>query len=136
MFARSCAANVLLALLIAAAPGLGAQQSAQLPPTPIDPARLTAHVKEVASDAYEGRGPGTRAEQKVIDYLTKQLTAAGVQPGGDPDGKGGRRWTQAVTLVKSEAGGPITASLSVGGSTMPLQQGDQIAIRSTQLPTA
>jgi len=123
-------------LVILAAAGLAARQGPQLPATPVQVDRLTAHVKEVSSDAYEGRGPGTRAEQKVVAYLSRQLSAAGVQPGGDPDGRGGRKWTQGVTLLKSEAGGPIAASLSVAGATIPLKQGEQIAIRSTQLPTA
>src|SRR6188508_2303813 len=125
---------VFLFMVLAAA-ALAAQQGPQLPATPIQVDRLTAHIKEVSSDAYEGRGPGTRAEQKVVEYLSKQLMAAGVQPGGDSDGRGGRKWTQGVTLVKSEANGPITASISVAGATIPLKQGDQIAIRSTQLPT-
>jgi Zn-dependent M28 family amino/carboxypeptidase len=123
-----------LVLLTAAV--LAAAQTAKLPDTPIDVAKLTAHVKEISSDAYEGREPGTRAEPKVVDYLTKQLIAAGVAPGGDPDGTGGRKWTQAVTLVKSQARGPITASIALAGSTIALKQGDQIAIRSTELPTA
>src|SRR3954451_10529303 len=100
-----------LVLLTAAV--LAAAQTAKLPDTPIDVAKLTAHVKEISSDAYEGREPGTRAEPKVVDYLTKQLAAAGVQPGGEPDGRGGRKWTQAVTLVRSEATGPMTASVAV-----------------------
>ncbi len=132
MLHRSCV--FLLSLLAATA--LAAQQAPKLPDTPIDPARLTAHVKELSSDAYEGRGPGTRAEQKVVDYLSKQLAAVGVQPGGDPDGRGGRKWTQGVTLVQSEAAGPIAASVAVAGASVPLKQGDQIAIRATQLPTA
>src|SRR5205085_9264234 len=133
MFSRPCAS---LAIVVAAASLAAAQGTPALPPTPIQAERLAAHVKEVSSDAYEGRGPGTRAETKVVDYLSKQLAATGVQPGGDPDGRGGRRWTQAVTLLKSEAGGPITASIAVAGATIPLKQGEQIAIRSAQLPTA
>ncbi len=120
--------------VVLAATALAAQQPPALPATPIDAARLTAHVKEISSDAYEGRGPGTRSEQKVVDYLSKQLMAAGVQPGGDADGRGGRKWTQAVTLVQSEASGAMTASIAVGGATISLKQGEQIAIRSTQLP--
>jgi Zn-dependent M28 family amino/carboxypeptidase len=128
-------ASIFLLVVLAAAV-LAARQSPQLPATPIRVDRLTAHVKEVSADGYEGRGPGTRAEQKVVDYLSKQLAAARVQPGGDPDGRGGRKWTQGVMLLKSEASGPITASISVTGATIPLKQGEQIAIRSTQLPTA
>src|SRR4051812_19590269 len=128
-------ASIFLLVVLAAAV-LAAQQSPQLPATPIRVDRLTAHVKEVSADAYEGRGPGTRAEQKVVDYLSKQLAAARVEPGGDADGRGGRKWTQGVMLLKSEASGPIAASISVTGATIPLKQGEQIAIRSTQLPTA
>src|SRR6187431_3239726 len=119
---------VFLFMVLAAA-ALAAQQGPQLPATPIQVDRLTAHIKEVSSDAYQGRGPGTPAEQKVVDYLSKQLAAAGVQPGGDPDGRGGRKWTQAVTLLKSEAGGPINASFAINGATVPLRQGEQIAVR-------
>src|SRR5512147_825964 len=74
-----------LVFVLAAAGTLAAQGTPTLPATPIQVDRLAAHIKEVSSDAYEGRGPGTRAEQKVVDYLSKQLAAAGVQPGGDPD---------------------------------------------------
>jgi Zn-dependent M28 family amino/carboxypeptidase len=133
MSTRSC---VLVLLLASAVATLGAQAALKLPPTPIRVDRLAAHVKEIASDAYEGRGPGTRAEPKTVDYISRQLAMSGVQPGGDADGKGGRKWTQAVALLQSDAAGPITASVAVGGTTMPLKQGDQIAVRSSLLPTA
>jgi Zn-dependent M28 family amino/carboxypeptidase len=133
MFQHSWTSFVVLVVATATAAGQGAPK---LPATPIQIDRLTAHIREVSSDAYEGRGPGTRAEQKVVDYLTKQLAAAGIQPGGDPDGKGGRKWTQAVTLLQSVAGGPVNASFAINGSSVPLKQGDQIAVRSTQLPTS
>ena len=113
---------------------LAAQGSTQLPATPIDAARLTEHVKVLASDAFEGRAPATPAERKTVDYISKQLASIGVQPGGDPDGRGGRRWTQDVALVKSDASG-MKASASVAGTTIPWRQGDQIAVRSTLLPT-
>ena len=131
MSSRSVASLVIVS---AAVVTLAAQTAPTLPATPIQVDRLTAHIKEVSSDAYEGRGPGTRAEQKVVDYLSKQLAAAGVQPGGDPDGRGGRKWTQAVTLLRSEISGTMTASVSVAGGTVPLKQGEQIAVRSSLLP--
>ena len=37
-------------------------------------------TKELGSDAYEGRGPGTPAEDKTIGYIVKRFKAAGLQP--------------------------------------------------------
>ncbi|RBD22311.1 peptidase M20, partial [Xanthomonas oryzae pv. oryzae] len=48
-----------------------------------DGARISRDVKELASDAYEGRSPATAGEQKTIAYLSKQFAEAGLQPGGD-----------------------------------------------------
>ena len=62
--------------------------------TPISPARLAADVKTLASDAFEGRAPGTPGEAKTIDWLVAQFKAMGLQPGGR-DGS----WTQPVPLV-------------------------------------
>ncbi|KAG1242869.1 hypothetical protein G6F65_022776 [Rhizopus arrhizus] len=69
--------------------------SALMAATPkFDGARISADVKELASDAYEGRSPATAGEEKTVAYLSKQFAAAGLQPGGDlKDGK--RLWTQA-----------------------------------------
>ena len=49
----------------------------------IDPARLSAHIRVLASDAFEGRGPATRAETKTVAYITDAFKAAGLRPGGD-----------------------------------------------------
>src|SRR5437016_11975903 len=70
----------------------------EFPESPIDPARLAAHVRTLASDAFEGRAPATLGETKTLDYISGQLAAIGVKPGGEPDGQGGRRWTQDVPL--------------------------------------
>ena len=56
--------------------------------------------------------------------------------GGDPDGKGGRAWTQDVPLAQADIDGTVTTTLTVGGSSKSLRQGDDIAVRATQLPTA
>jgi Zn-dependent M28 family amino/carboxypeptidase len=115
---------------------LHAQRATVLPaPGPIDPERMTAHVKVLASDEFEGRGPATAGEKKTVDYIVSQFKALGVQPGGTPDGRGGRAWTQDVPLAQAEASGPVTASFAVGAAVTPLRQGEDIAIRATQLPT-
>ena len=52
------------------------------------PQRLSQHVQTLGSDAFEGRAPATEGETKTVDYLSKQLQEAGLQPGGDlKDGK-------------------------------------------------
>ena len=79
--------------------------------SPIEVGRLAEHIKVLASDAFEGRGPATRAEGKTLDYLIAQLEAAGVKPGGEHDGKGGRRWTQDVPLAQSDIQGVVRATV-------------------------
>ena len=61
---------------------------------PIDGTAVLEHTKVLASDAFEGRGPGTKGETLTVDYLTRQLKQMGLAP-GNPDGS----WVQAVPLV-------------------------------------
>jgi len=109
-------------------------------PAPADsslsPERLTGHIKVLASDEFEGRAPNTAGETKTVDYIVKQLSAVGVQPGGDPDGRGGRTWTQDVGLAQSVIQGPVAASVTAGGMIKALRQGEEIALRATHLPMA
>jgi len=94
-----------------------------------DPARLSHHVQTLGSDAFEGRGPATRAETKTVNYLIEQLKAAGVSPGGQLVA-GKRTWTQDVPLLKSEIVGQPKLTLNLNGRDMPLTQGQEIAVRS------
>src|SRR4249920_1410722 len=73
----------------------------------IDPQRLSAEVKILSSDAFEGRGPATPGETKTVDYVIAQMKAAGLQPGGDVLKSGKRGWTQAVPLGRFQIQGPI-----------------------------
>jgi len=94
-----------------------------------DPHRLSADVKTLSSDAFEGRGPATAGEVKTIDYVVAQFKAAGLQPGGDvKDGK--RSWTQAVPLLRTEIIGTPSLAVNVGGKAVALIQGEQIAVRA------
>ena len=117
-----------VALLLAGAAVMAssplAAQSARL-----DPARLRSHVETLGSDAYEGRGPTTRAETKTVAYLIAQLKAAGVSPGGSVVA-GKRGWTQDVPLLKSDIVGQPKLTLSISGRDIPLTQGQEIAVRS------
>ena len=104
--------------------------SALMAATPkFDGARISADVKELASDAYEGRSPATAGEAKTIAFLSKQFAAAGLQPGGDlKDGK--RLWTQAVPLLKGDIVGAPSLALSSKGKPQSLTQGQEIAVRA------
>jgi len=104
--------------------------SALMAATPkFDGARISADVKELASDAYEGRSPATAGEAKTIAFLSKQFAAAGLQPGGDlKDGK--RLWTQAVPLLKGDIVGTPSLALSSKGKPQSLTQGQEIAVRA------
>jgi Zn-dependent M28 family amino/carboxypeptidase len=54
---------------------------------------LIKHVAVLASDAFEGRKPFTRAETKTINYLQEQFKALGLQPGN------GNSYLQDVPMV-------------------------------------
>ncbi|MCX7544724.1 protease-associated domain-containing protein [Marinicella gelatinilytica] len=58
---------------------------------------LTDHIKTLASDKFEGRGPGTRGEELTVDHLIKEFKSAGLKPGN------GDSYTQAVPLTSVEA---------------------------------
>ncbi|APR16188.1 peptidase M20 [Xanthomonas citri pv. citri] len=92
-------------------------------------ARISRDVKELASDAYEGRGPATAGEEKTIAYLSKQFAEAGLQPGGDL-ANGKRAWTQAVPLRRADIVGTPTIAVQSAGQPQTLTQGKQIAIRA------
>lgn len=46
---------------------------------------ISAHIKQLASDEFEGRAPGTRGEKLTINYLAEQFRRASLAP-GNPDG--------------------------------------------------
>jgi Zn-dependent M28 family amino/carboxypeptidase len=135
MFRMSTFIRAIAIVILGAALAEGLiSQTRTLPPTPISVDRVTTHVKILSSDAFQGRAPATDGEVKTIDYITKQMAAAGVKPGGDPDGRGGRKWTQDVPLAESKIVGDVTASISGAGATKQLRQGEDIAVLSTYLP--
>jgi Zn-dependent M28 family amino/carboxypeptidase len=96
-----------------------------------NPARLSVDVKLLSSDAFEGREPGTRAEKRTILFIIDRMREAGLQPGGALV-NGRRGWTQDVPLAKFTFSGPLNLSLTVGGRSQALNQGQQVAIRAAQ----
>ena len=117
-------------ILLAAAALLIANPAVAAPSDPhISAKALSEHIRVVSSDAYEGRGPATPAEVKTIDYIVGQFKKEGLKPGGDSHGRWGA-WTQDVPLARFEVSGPVTMSLSEGGATVPLIQGEQAVVQT------
>ena len=87
----------------------------------IQAGQLLAHIQRLASDEFEGRGPGTRGEELTVRYLIGQFKQYGLKP-GNPDGS----YIQNVPLngVSSEAVVAITAGGKKLEFAMP---GDLIA---------
>ena len=47
--------------------------------------RMLQNIKTLSSDEFEGRGPGSRGEERTVDFLQKQFKDIGLEP-GNPDG--------------------------------------------------
>jgi Zn-dependent M28 family amino/carboxypeptidase len=88
--------------------------------------RIAAHIRTVSADSFLGRAPATRGEELTTNYIRDQLQAAGVQPGGTNGS-----WFQEVPLTQSDITGTPSLSISVGGQTISLKQGEQIAVRAS-----
>ena len=109
----SLATSLSLAAALAATPAApeGAPVLAAAAKAPaIDGPAVLAHTKVLASDEFEGRGPGTKGETLTVEYLTKQLRAIGLAP-GNPDGS----WVQPVPLVGTTVKGTPTLVFRKGG---------------------
>lgn len=92
----------------------------------VDPERITQDVKALASDAFEGRAPGTKGEERTIGYLIARMQAAGLEPGG-PDGQ----WLQTVPLLHTALGSGTMRFESPKGAT-PLTAGKEIYVSTLQ----
>ena len=111
--------NSCLSLIVAAALASGALAADA--PSPISPARMSATVKTLASDAFEGRAPGTPGEAKTVAYLIDRFRALGLKPAGDNGD-----WVQSVPLIHNVADKPTRLDIRVGASVMPLIPGRDI----------
>lgn len=74
-----------------AAPAIAAPAAA---PPPMSAEALAAHIKVLASDAFEGRAPGTPGDAKTVAYLEEQFRAAGLEPAN------GTSYLQPTPLVE------------------------------------
>jgi len=79
---------------------------------------LLDEISTLASDAFEGRLPGTAGEERTVEYLTAQFAAAGATP-GNPDGT----WVQDVPLVGITPAPGMTLDVSAGAERRRFEPG-------------
>jgi Zn-dependent M28 family amino/carboxypeptidase len=75
--------------------------------------RILADIRTLSSDEFEGRGPGSKGEERTIQYLQDQFRNAGLEP-GNPDGS----YLQAVRLVGITADPQMKLSFSGHGRSL------------------
>ena len=93
----------------------------------IDPNRLSIITRTLASDEFEGRGPGTPGETRTIAYLSEQFRLLGLEPGGENGG-----WTQAVPLIRTQLAKPGRVSIAGRGAALPLRFPDDIYLSTVR----
>ena len=91
------------------------------PPAHVDMQRMSEVTRTLASDAFQGRAPGTPGEDKTIPYLIEQFKAAGREPAGENGG-----WTQAVPMIRTQLQSPMKITVSQAGTATPLTFPDDI----------
>ncbi|HEX8644590.1 MAG TPA: M28 family metallopeptidase [Allosphingosinicella sp.] len=97
--------------LLAAACSTGADRRENAAPViPLD--TLQSLTRELSSDEFQGRAPGTPGEQLTVDLLARRFQQAGLEPGNNGS------WFQNVPLVEITAQG--RPALRVAGGAQPL----------------
>jgi Zn-dependent M28 family amino/carboxypeptidase len=107
--------------LLALAAAAGAQ-TIVAPVAPISEQTLKDVTKELSSDAYEGRAPGTAGEDKTVAYLAKRFAEAGLKPGN----KGS--WFQDVPLVELTARNVSPLVFTGAGAPLSLRYGPDMVV--------
>ncbi len=107
-----------LTALALAASILPASAFAQAQPAPISESEVRAHIAVLASDEFEGRGPGSAGETKTLDYLAKTWASYGLVSGTND---AARPWFQPVPLVERKPYAQAV-SASVRGKVLKLAE--------------
>ena len=82
----------------------------------INEATLRAHIRFLAHDLLEGRGPGSRGDDLTQLYVATQFQTYGLQPAA-PDGL----WIQPVPLVGVKTNAPAKIKFKAGDASVELE---------------
>ena len=96
----------------------------------IDPEKIRAHVRFLADDLLEGRGPGLRGSELAAKYIATQFALDGLKPGGDNG-----TYLQQVRFVGMNVK-PAATSFALEpakGGAIPLTYGDDYTVSNRRL---
>ena len=96
----------------------------------IDPEKISAHVRFLADDLLEGRGPGLRGSEIAAKYIATQFALYGLKPGGDNG-----TYLQQINFVGMNVI-PSKTSFSLEpqkGSPLNLRYGDDYTVSNETL---
>lgn len=110
---------------LAGAAAEGGDSAAEQASLQIEDNYMRGIIAEISHDSYEGRGPGSRGDEKTRKYLAEQLAALGLEPGAAED-----RWEQPFDLVGVSASQPDEWVFSGHDIAMTLKQWDQFIVAS------
>ncbi|KAF1694396.1 M28 family metallopeptidase [Pseudoxanthomonas daejeonensis] len=79
-------------------------------------------VKTLASDEFEGRGPGSVGEERTIEYIRAQMQRIGLQPGN------GDSYFQDVPMVETTADPSTKLTLTIDGKPVELTFGADMVV--------
>src|SRR5277367_3700489 len=87
----------------------------------IDAEKIRAHVRFLASDLLEGRGPGLRGAQIAAEYIATQFALDGLKPAGDNGTYFQKVPLYAVHTVEDQT---KAAFVPQSGQPIPLKYGE------------
>jgi Zn-dependent M28 family amino/carboxypeptidase len=94
----------------------------------IDSERIRAHVKFLADDLLEGRGPGKRGAEIAAKYIASQFALDGLKPAGD----NGTYFQEVPLYAVHTVEDQTTFSLDPkSGGPISLKYGDEIVAKDT-----
>ena len=130
--------KLVVAIVLAAAAARGAAEGPAVPAAEaaaakeITPDLLRAHVRYLASDLLEGRGPATRGDRLAEAYIQSQMEGLGLKPGAPGGG-----WIQKVPLVGIKPTVPSSVEIrSATGAVMARTGAEFVAFSGVQKPEA
>jgi Zn-dependent M28 family amino/carboxypeptidase len=120
------AAVAALPLTIAAAPPAAVFTPAEkAAAASITAERLRAHIRYLADDLLEGRGPGSRGDRLAQAYIATQMEAMGLQPAGENGS-----WYQPFDIVGVDTKNPATTLFRKGSDSLELKYHDEFIASS------